>query len=190
LKELPESAVTLAVGNGLRHIRRLRLITFFSAHSGDGRAGIIGRAFGGLVHRGLLQPIRPVPVTDQPLVGVVVLLSQIGLVHVRMRVFSSVGVGVGVVVFHVVVLVAGVRVGVSNFVVVVFVGVRFVVTVLMLCHCHPLWCRNPDRIYCALRIGTLGTIEGILSGPQHSWRVGCRTVRMGLRCQGPGPRGE
>ncbi len=68
--------------------------------------------------------------------GVVVLLPQIGLVHVLMRVFSSVVVGVGVVVLHVIVLVAGVRVGVSDVVVVVFVGVRFVVTVLIGCHCR------------------------------------------------------
>src|ERR1700722_3803453 len=32
--ELPGSAVALAVGNGLRHIRRLRLITFFLHQSG------------------------------------------------------------------------------------------------------------------------------------------------------------
>jgi hypothetical protein len=63
--------------------------------------------------------------------------------HVLMRVFSSVGVGVGVVVLDMFVLVAGVRVRVSNFVVVVFVGVRFVVTFLMLCHCALLWCEIP-----------------------------------------------
>jgi hypothetical protein len=73
-----------------------------------------------------------------PLVGVVVLLPEIGLVHVRMRVFSAVVVGVGVVVLDMVVLVAGVRVRVSNFVVAVFVAVRFVVTVFIVCHCHPL----------------------------------------------------
>ena len=55
--------------------------------------------------------------------GVVVLLRQIGLVHVRMCVFSPVRVLVGVVVLDVFVLVAGVRVRVSNFVVAVFVGV-------------------------------------------------------------------
>jgi hypothetical protein len=76
-------------------------------------------------------------------VGVVVLLPQIGLVLVRMRVFSSVVVGVGVLVLDVFVLVAGVRVRVSNFVVAVFVGVRFVVTVLMVCHCRLLWCAIP-----------------------------------------------
>jgi hypothetical protein len=68
--------------------------------------------------------------------GVVVLLPQIRLVHVRMRVFGSVVVGVGVVVLEVFVLMAGVRVGVRKFVVAVFVGVRFVVTVLMVCHCR------------------------------------------------------
>jgi len=60
-----------------------------------------------------------------------------------MRVFSSVVVGMGVVVLDVFVFVAGVRVCVSNFVVGVFVGVRFVVTVLMVCHCCLLWCEIP-----------------------------------------------
>ena len=83
--------------------------------------------------------------------GVVVLLPQIGLVHVRMRVLGSVVVAVGVVVLDMFVVVAGVRVRVSNFVVAMFVRVRFVVTVLMLCHCHPLCCRDPGHIYCALR---------------------------------------
>jgi hypothetical protein len=69
-------------------------------------------------------------------VGVVVLLRQIGLVHVRMCVLGSVGVGVGVIVLDVFVLVAGVRVRVGNFVVAVFVGVRFVVTVFIVCHCR------------------------------------------------------
>jgi hypothetical protein len=68
-----------------------------------------------------------------------------------MRVFSSVGVGVGVVVLDMVVLMAGVRVRVSNFVVVVFVGVRLVVTVLMVCHCRLLWCEIPGGLYCPLR---------------------------------------
>ena len=58
--------------------------------------------------------------------------------HVRMRVFTSVGVGVGVVVLDMLVVVAGVRVRVSQVVGLVFVGVRFVVTVFMVCHCHPL----------------------------------------------------
>jgi hypothetical protein len=75
--------------------------------------------------------------------GVVVLLPQIGLVHVRMGVFSSVGVGVVVVVLEMFVLVAAVRMRVSNFVVAVFVGVCFVVTVLMLCHCRLLCCEIP-----------------------------------------------
>jgi hypothetical protein len=60
-----------------------------------------------------------------------------------MRVFSSVGVGVGVVVLDMFVLVAGVRVGMSKFVVAVFVGVRFLVTVLVMCHCRLLWCEIP-----------------------------------------------
>jgi hypothetical protein len=65
-----------------------------------------------------------------------VLFPQVGLVDVRVRVFSSVVVGVGVVVLDVFMLVTGVRVRVSEFVVVVFVGVRFVVTMLMVCHCR------------------------------------------------------
>ena len=73
-----------------------------------------------------------------PLVGVVVLLPQIGLVYVRMRVFSSIVVRVGVLVLDMVVLMAGVRMRMSNVVVAVFVAVRFVVTVLIVRHCHPL----------------------------------------------------
>jgi hypothetical protein len=53
-----------------------------------------------------------------------------------MRVFSSVVVGVGVVVLDMVVLVAGVRVRMHNVVVAVFVAVRFVVAVFMVCHCR------------------------------------------------------
>jgi hypothetical protein len=60
-----------------------------------------------------------------------------------MRVLSSVGVCVGVVVLDMFVLVAGVRVRMGNFVVAVFVGVRFVVTVWMVCHCRLLWCEIP-----------------------------------------------
>ena len=63
-------------------------------------------------------------------------MRQVGLVHVRMCVFGSVGVGVVVVVLDMLVVVAGVRVGVSKVVVAVFVGVRFVVTVFMVCHCR------------------------------------------------------
>jgi hypothetical protein len=77
-------------------------------------------------------------------VGVVVLLPQIGLVHVLMRVLSSVVVGVVVVVLDMFVLVAGVRVRMSSFVVAVFVGMRFVVTVLIVCHCRLLWCEIPS----------------------------------------------
>jgi hypothetical protein len=64
-------------------------------------------------------------------------------VDVRMRVFSSVGVGVVVVVLDMFVLVTAVRMRVSYFVVAVFVGVRFVVTVFLLCHCRLLWCEIP-----------------------------------------------
>ena len=60
-----------------------------------------------------------------------------------MRVLSSVVVGVRVVVLDMFVLVAGVRVRMGNFVVAVFVGVRFVVTFLMVCHCRLLWCEIP-----------------------------------------------
>jgi hypothetical protein len=60
-----------------------------------------------------------------------------------MRVLGSVGVGMRVVVLDMFVLVAGVRVRVSKFVVAVFVGVRFVVTMLMVCHCRLLWCEIP-----------------------------------------------
>jgi hypothetical protein len=76
-------------------------------------------------------------------VRVVVLLPQIGLVYVRMRVFSSVGVGVGVIVLEMFVLVAGMRMRVSHFVVAVFVGVRFVVTIFIVCHCRLLWREIP-----------------------------------------------
>ena len=63
-----------------------------------------------------------------------------------MRVFRSVGVGVVVVVLDMFVLVAAVRMRVSNFVVAVFVGVCFVVTVLMLCHCRLLCVRSRPSI--------------------------------------------
>lgn len=70
-------------------------------------------------------------------------MPQIGLVHVRMRVFDSVVVGMGMVVLDMFVVVAGVRVRVSEAFVLVFMGVRFVVTVLMVCHCHPLYVEIP-----------------------------------------------
>src|SRR5277367_7079742 len=109
-----------------------------------------------------------------------------------MRVFSSVGVGVGVVVLDMFVLVAGMRVRVSKFVVAVFVGVRFLVTALMLCHCRLLWCEIPavSIVLSATSLGRsqTGWIDGILSGLQPSRRLGCRTVRMGLRYQGSGTR--
>jgi hypothetical protein len=97
------------------------------------------------------RPARSAPCAALPLVGVVVLLPQIGLVHVLMRVFSSVGVGVGVIVLDMLVVVAGVRVRVRDFVVLVFVGVRFVVTVFMVCHCHPLYVEIPTHPLCSPR---------------------------------------
>jgi hypothetical protein len=48
-----------------------------------------------------------------------------------------------VIVLDMFVVVAGVRVRVGDFVVLVFVGVRFVVTVFMVCHCHPLCVEIP-----------------------------------------------
>ena len=105
-----------------------------------------------------------------------------------MRVFSSIGVGVVVVVVDMFVLVAAVRMRASNVVVAVFVGVRFVVTVLMLCHCRLLWCEIPvvSIVLSAVSPGNKpnGWIDGILSGLQPSRHLRCRTVRMGLGCQG------
>jgi hypothetical protein len=106
-----------------------------------------------------------------------------------MRVFSSVGVGVVMVVLDMFVLVAGVRMGVFSPVGVgVVVGVRFVVTVSMVCHCRLLWCEIPavSIVLSATTPWNSQTwwIDGILSGLQPSRRLGCRTVRMGLRCQG------
>jgi hypothetical protein len=66
--------------------------------------------------------------------------------HVRMGVFSSIVVSMGVVVFEMFVLVAGVRMRVFSSVGVgvgVVVGVRFVVTVSMVCHCRLLCCEIP-----------------------------------------------
>jgi hypothetical protein len=71
--------------------------------------------------------------------------------HVLMRVLSSIVMGMGVVVLDMLVLVAGVRVRVSNFVVVVFVGMHFVVSVWMLCHCRLLWCEIPACLLCSPR---------------------------------------
>jgi hypothetical protein len=68
-----------------------------------------------------------------------------------MRVFSSVGMGVVVFVLDMFVLVAAVRMRVCNFVVAVFVGVRFVVTVLMLCHCRLLCVRSRPCLLCSSR---------------------------------------
>ena len=102
-----------------------------------------------------------------------------------MRVFSSVGVGVGVVVLDMFVLVAGVRVRVSNFVVAVFVGVRFVVTVFMVCHCRLLWCEIP-AVSIVLSAMSPGNKRG---HPVWSATLAARWVynsAHGLRCQGSG----
>lgn len=65
--------------------------------------------------------------------------------HMRMRVFGPVSVGVVVVVLEVLVLVAGMRVRVRAFAVAVVVGVCFVVTVLRVCHCRlPATCDLGD----------------------------------------------
>jgi hypothetical protein len=63
-------------------------------------------------------------------VAVVVHVFEFGLVYVLMSVLGPILVGVGVLVRHVVVVVRGVRVGVSLAAMVVFVGVRGVVGVL------------------------------------------------------------
>jgi hypothetical protein len=63
-------------------------------------------------------------------VGVVVHVFEVGLVHVLMGVFGPVLVGVGVLVRHVVMLMRGVRVGVSLAAMFVFVCVRCVMGVL------------------------------------------------------------
>ena len=65
--------------------------------------------------------------------------------------FGSVGMGMVMVVLDMFVVVRGVRVRVGKFVVAVFVGVRFVVTVLIVRHCRlPVVC-DPGRIHSALR---------------------------------------
>jgi hypothetical protein len=64
-------------------------------------------------------------------VGVTVNILQPGLVHVPMGVFRPVGVRVGVLVLHVVMLVGRVRVGVRHVAVLVLVRVGRVVGVLV-----------------------------------------------------------
>ena len=64
------------------------------------------------------------------------LFFQVRLVQVRMCVLGSVAVRMRVFVLEVFVVVAGVRMRVSEVVVLVFVGVRRVMTTLMVCHCH------------------------------------------------------
>jgi hypothetical protein len=90
-----------------------------------------------------------------------------------MSVFGSVVVGVRVVVLDMFVVVAGVRVRVSEFVVLVFVGVRFVVIGLMVCHCHPLCCRDPDRTHCALRDAPWEQLQAscLVRNPRGAWGV-------------------
>ncbi len=81
---------------------------------------------------------------------VAVLFLQVGLVHMRMRVFGPVGVGMHVFVLHMLVLVAGMRMCMSEPLMAVFVGVRFAVGVLI-GHCH-LRCRvGPGGFWCAIR---------------------------------------
>lgn len=62
--------------------------------------------------------------------GVTVDFLQAGLVHVLMGVFGPVGVSVGVLVLHMVMLVGGVRVGMRHVSVLVFVRVWRVVGML------------------------------------------------------------
>jgi hypothetical protein len=108
-------------------------------------------------------------------VGPDVLFLQVDLVHVRVRVFGSFGVGVRVFVLEMFMLVAGVWMRVSELVVVVFVGTRCVMTVSIGCHCR-------------LRVVEIRTKSIALSTmPQcgmgfrlFPWRLGCRTVLMGL----------
>lgn len=63
---------------------------------------------------------------------------QAGLMHMLMSVFGSIGVEVGVLVLHVLMLVCGVCVRVDHVPVPVFVGVRSVVGVLVGHRCHLL----------------------------------------------------
>lgn len=107
-------------------------------------------------------------------VRVVVLFLQIGLVHVRMRVFGSLGVGVRVFMFDVFMLVAGVRVRVRDLVVTVFVGVRLVVTIWM-CHCHLPVVADSDEL---IVLSTMTQWERV--NACSSRRPGCKTVLMGL----------
>jgi hypothetical protein len=86
-----------------------------------------------------------------------VLFFQVDLVHVRVGVFGSFGMRVRVLVLEMLMLVAGMRMGVSELVMVVLVGVRCVMTVLMVCHCQLLVVRNPDEIHCALHDDPMST---------------------------------
>jgi hypothetical protein len=108
-----------------------------------------------------------------------VLFLQVGLVHVLVRVFGSFSVGVRVFVLEMLMLVAGVWMRVSELVVVVFVGMRCVMTVLIGCHCHLL----VVSLSCEIRTKSivLSTMPQCGMGFRlFSWRLGCRTVLMGL----------
>jgi hypothetical protein len=74
-----------------------------------------------------------------------------------MRVFGSFGVGMRVFVLEMFMLVAGVRMRVRQLVVSVFVGVRCVITVLMVCHCQLLIAGIPGMAHCALHDDAMWT---------------------------------
>ncbi|OBK40098.1 hypothetical protein A5658_23585 [Mycobacterium sp. 1245111.1] len=104
----------------------------------------------------------------------VVLLLQVGLVHVRMGVFGALSVGVRVFMFDVFMLVAGVRMRVRDLVVTVFVGVRVVVTIWM-CHCHLPVVADLDE---SIVLPAMTPWERLSAC--SSRRPGCKTVLMGL----------
>lgn len=79
------------------------------------------------------------------------IVRQVVLVYVRVGVLAFVAVRVRVFVLEMVMVVTGVRMRVREFVVLVFVGVRRVVAVLILCHCRLLAVRDTDDVHCALR---------------------------------------
>ena len=106
-------------------------------------------------------------------VRVVVLFLQVGLVHVRVGVLGSFGVGVRVFMFDMFMLVAGVRMRVRDLVVAVFVGVRVVMTIWM-CHCHlPVVAGSDESIV----LSTMGRWDRV--GACSSRLPRCRTVLMG-----------
>lgn len=95
----------------------------------------------------------------QSAVRVTVIVRQVVLVHVRVRVLGSLAVRVRVFMLEVVMVVAGVRMRVGEFVVTVFVGVGSVVPVLIVCHCRLLAMRN------------------------SGWRPLCSSLTQGQRCR-------